>query len=126
MKKSNKLVPNHNFPCLQWMGRTAFTYENVGINRMRSQVVSNTISYLGRLNYNAVKSEFQGIVTERYKQGIPTSYTDYEGWMSDLEMWGLGQLVPLALEWGLDAYIGDWEKHFDEWLDLYPTLQEAA
>lgn len=130
--KNNKSVFQSTFSLHQCefpytpIGRVVFDYEGLGIDATRRQVVRNAISHFGRLVYNTFMYNFQDAVAQRHRDGLKTRFIGFEDSMSEIEVWRFGQLVPLALEWGLDRYLEDWEQALDEWLDLYPALQEAA
>ena len=123
--KNNKAVRFTNFSSLLTSNVT-YDYGNVGIDSLRSEVVKNAVRFFGQKGYKVLKKEFQTAVTNRRLLGIPTRFADYQKWMFEVEVWGFAQLIPLAIEFGLDQYIEDWGKHLDEWLDLYPTPQATA
>lgn len=125
MQKSKKAIRLINFPSLL-TGNVTYDYTNVGIDYVRDAVVENAVRFFGREGYDVLKNDFQTVVANRHAQRMPTTFADYQDWMFEAEVWGVGQLVPLAIEWGLDPYIEDWEEHLNGWLDLYPTRQEAA
>lgn len=94
-----------------------YDYSTVSLDARRQETVKNAVRCFGLKRYEEIKATFQEAYTEFAELGVNVDFDMHMMWMGMHGIRGFSQCAELALEWGLEPHIMDWEVHFNEWLE---------